>query len=275
MGYTKWIGVLIVVLVMFLCPSIVSASSMSRHMPTSPVEAGSQFNVRFYFSLPGQSLALEETLPAGFEMKSWHITGAKESDEEIRNDPSKFRIKGNSYGWSLTPDKPVQISYIGVAPLSPGVYTFSSIWIDDEGPRSDSGQLKVIASKTPVSAPAQTPRVAPPPDIPSPRPVIPTNPTPDVRPVNVQAVQIPTVQLSPSPTIRTSQSSWSSLPENSTLLWGVSLILLICSVCYYYSNSLLSFKSAKTFCPECKTKVKSHHAFCLACGTKIPKKQES
>ena len=157
----------------------VLAASLSREIP-SRVDPGADFTVKL--SLPdakaGESLTVEETIPAGVTLRSWDISGVKESKSDIQKDPQKYRVKNNAYGWSVTPTGPVTVSYSAKAPSTQGTLSFDAVWFDKSGFNHNTATVLVspesapsAAASAPTSSPAPSPTLQPAqPSAPAPKP---------------------------------------------------------------------------------------------------------
>ena len=183
------------------------SATLSRDMP-SRVDPGSAFTVKLSVpdAVSGESLTVEETLPAGVTLSSWDVSGVKESKSDIQKDPQKYRVKGNAYGWSVTPTGPVTISYTAKAPSSQGSLSFDAVWFDKSGFNHNAATLSVSPAPAPAAAPS-----------PAPQPVSPPQPTPAPQPK-------PAPAKAPAPA---GSNMW---------LWIVGLLILVGAVWYYYKS---------------------------------------
>ena len=207
-------GLLLVALLIAASSLTVFSASLSRDMP-SRVDPGSSFSVRLNVpdSIEGESLTVEETLPAGITLSSWDVSGVKESKSDISKDPKKYRVKGSSYGWSVTPTGPVTISYTANAPSSQGNLNFEAVWFDKSGFNRNQATLSVAPAPAPAPSPAPS---AAPSAAPTPSPTPAPQPTPS----------------RPKPSIQVSAPSSS---QGNAWIWILVLaVIIILGAAWYY-----------------------------------------
>jgi len=79
--------------------SIAAAASVTRELPAR-AEPNKEAAIKLIITnaKPNELFTIEEELPQGIKITSWTITGAKESNSEI-----KTRTITNRFGWSFTP----------------------------------------------------------------------------------------------------------------------------------------------------------------------------
>jgi len=158
----------------------VLAATLSREIP-SRVDPGSEFTAKIVVpdAVADKTLTIEETLPKGVTLKTWDITGTKESKSQLQADPKKYRVKDGSYGWSVTPTGPVTITYTLAAPQTEGSLDFDAVYFDPSGFNHNAYKLSVAKEVAPAPAPEPTPSPAPAPAAaPAPQPSKPVPQTP-------------------------------------------------------------------------------------------------
>ena len=203
-----WIVLFSLAIGMLALPAL--SSSLSRDM-ASRVDPGASFDVRLNIpdAVSGESLTVEETLPNGVTLSSWSVSGVKESKEALQKDPSKYRVKGSAYAWSVTPTGPVTISYSAKAPSSQGILDFQAVWFDKSGFNQNKASLNVAPASAPSASPSPAPTTAP-----APSPAV--SPPPAQKPLSGQ---------SPGSVEGSGTSMW---------IWIVVLLLIIVGVAWYY-----------------------------------------
>ena len=205
---TAWIVLFSLAIGMLSLPAL--SSSLSRDM-ASRVDPGASFDVTLNIpdAVSGESLTVEETLPSGVALSSWSVSGVKESKEVLQKDPSKYRVKGSAYAWSVTPTGPVTISYSAKAPSSQGSLNFQAVWFDKSGFNQHKASLNVVPASAPAASPSAVPSTAP-----APSPV--ASPPPAQKPLSSQE---------PAPAEGSGSSMW---------IWIVVLLLIIVGIAWYY-----------------------------------------
>lgn len=161
----SWVTIILTVIIIAAAPAL--GATFSRDMPAR-VDPSSEFtaNLNIPDATVGESLTIEETVPAGVVLKSWDITGAKESKTALLGDAKKYRVKDNAYGWSVTPTGPVTITYTATSPSNEGNLDFNAVWFDKSGFNKNSFTLSVAVAvpateQPPVPAASPTPAPAP------------------------------------------------------------------------------------------------------------------
>lgn len=122
---------LILALFLFmLMPAMVLGATVSRELPqkVSPEET---INVKLTISSISiseevKTFAIEESLPPGFTMSEWSITGSNETKDNILTD-----FSGSDYKFEFTPTgTSAVLTYTTEAPADKGDYTFKATWFD-------------------------------------------------------------------------------------------------------------------------------------------------
>lgn len=122
--------------------TLVSAASVLRSMP-SRVSPGEDITVAFSISAEaGKIFTLEDTVPEGWNLKSWEVTGAKETKDKIN-----YRFaEGKKHGWSFTPSSgSATITYVLSIPSNAALqsYSFNAVYFDPSGFSKDDSSATV------------------------------------------------------------------------------------------------------------------------------------
>ena len=143
MEVNKMKKVLVFLIACILMSTIVFAASVSRDIP-SRISPGEEVKVELRISSISLSdvvktFAVEESLPTGFELSDWSITGVEESKSDVKTD-----FSGNNHKFEFTPTGVVTISYSTTAPSGEGSYDFKATWFDLSGMSgANDGKSKV------------------------------------------------------------------------------------------------------------------------------------
>lgn len=113
--------------------TVVFGASVSRSIPLR-VSPGEEIDVKLNInsisvSEKVKSFAIEESLPDGFKLSEWSISGIAEAKDKV-----KTKFTGNDHKFEFIPEGgSVVISYKTKAPSELGSYTFKATWFDLSG----------------------------------------------------------------------------------------------------------------------------------------------
>jgi len=112
----------VIVLVFLIAPiKMVSSAQITRDYPKI-VEANKIFkmNVTFGFAYLLKNATYVETLPSGFTIRTWDMTGIKENTDSLQ-----VKVTGSVYSWAFTPNDTITtLTYLVLSPQTEGNYSF-------------------------------------------------------------------------------------------------------------------------------------------------------
>jgi hypothetical protein len=120
--------IIIYLATLLMVAGLASAATMSRSMPDR-VAPGETLTVSFAVSGMeiGKEVALSEVIPAGWSVKDWSVSGAKEAKADI----TYKKKSGNEHQWSFTASTTnPAITYTTVVPsAASGSYEFDAVYM--------------------------------------------------------------------------------------------------------------------------------------------------
>lgn len=122
----------------------VLAASVSRNMP-SRVGSGDDLAVAFSVSgvKAGELFTLEDQVPAGWQVASWNVVGAKGGKDKVNH---RYVVADNRHGFSYeSEDSNSQITLNVKVPAtaSLGNYNFDAVYFDSSGQGRSQGSVTV------------------------------------------------------------------------------------------------------------------------------------
>ena len=141
---------IIIPFVFLLLLGIVSAASVARNMPAR-VDPGAEVQVILTLNgaKSGEVVAIEDTIADTISIKSWEISGSKESKSEVNyvaKPSQKPGLSRNSWSFTASSGAP-SITYKFDAPSTNGNYDFDVRWVTSEGFSHQASTLTVRTIK--------------------------------------------------------------------------------------------------------------------------------